>query len=105
MTCLAVTSLLHCFTSSILQAQGVLNASHGRAGVPSTVTHPLVHDALWHKPQDSQEKDTAKGEGEGSVQRQGQLKRPHAECHTAAEKRNKCLELCTPLNGGTRDKS
>lgn len=87
-TCLAATSLFHCFTSSILQAQRVLSASNGSAGVPSTVTRPSVRDALWHKPQDSQGKDTSKGGGEGSAQRQGELKRPHAECHTAAEKRN-----------------
>lgn len=101
-TCLAVSSLLHYFTSSILQAQRVLNASTGSSGVPSTVTHPSGHDALWHKPQGSQGKDTAQGGAEGSAQRQGELKRPHAACPTVAEKRN-TWKLCTALNGGTRD--
>lgn len=97
MTCLPVTSLFHYFTSSILKTQHVPSASNGSSGVPNSPL--LVHDVLSHKPQDLQEKDTAKEGGEGSSQRQGELKSPHAESHTVAEKRS-TWKLCKSLNGG-----
>lgn len=51
-------------------------------------SHLSVHDALWHKPRDPQEKDAAKERGEGSSQRQGELRSPHAESRCGWEKKH-----------------
>lgn len=51
----------------------------------------LVHGGLCHEPQDPQEKDAAKERGEGSLQRQGEVRSPPSvsrESHRAWEKKH-----------------